>query len=458
MRNNILVALVALLSANMAASANKDRHVVVISIDGFPAYLWHDPSLPVPNLRQLAAQGASAAAMTVSNPSVTWINHTTLVTGVSPRKHGVLFNGLLVRQGPGRPPLIEQWVNKEQLVFAPTLYDLARDAGLTSAESDWVAVTRAQTIDWSFPEIPAVNGQVEREMIAAGRLTEEQIGWMQHRPGRKELVLHDEVWTNAAIFMFTQHHPNLLLYHTLNTDHCNHTYGPGSSASYTAFAYADRLVGDLLAAIDRSELRDRTTVIVTTDHGFKRVSKFCLPNVALKNAGFAQAAGPVLARCDAAAVTQGGMAFVYVTDPARKAELLPKLKRLFESTEGISRVIEGRDAPALGMPSPAENQGMGDLILYPKPDYTLQPGVAGTEVVVPSTNYFGTHGDLASDPDLDGIFIAAGAGIRRGITLPRVSNLDVAPTIAHLLGLQLPAPEGKPIQEILTDENLSGNP
>ena len=80
-----------------AELAPKDRHVILVSIDGFPAWLWKDPSLEMPNLRRLAAQGAAATAMTVSNPSITWINHTTLVTGVTPQKHGVLFNGLLVR-------------------------------------------------------------------------------------------------------------------------------------------------------------------------------------------------------------------------------------------------------------------------------------------------------------------------------------------------------------------------
>ena len=39
--------------------------------------------------------------MKVSNPSVTWPNHTTMVTGVQPRRHGVLANGVLVRGGPG---------------------------------------------------------------------------------------------------------------------------------------------------------------------------------------------------------------------------------------------------------------------------------------------------------------------------------------------------------------------
>src|SRR5215207_280238 len=96
-----LALLLSCLAPELLHCANKDRHVVLVTIDGFPASLWHDPALPIPTLRKLAADGASADAMTVANPSITWPCHTTLVTGVAPQKHGVLFNGLLVRQGPG---------------------------------------------------------------------------------------------------------------------------------------------------------------------------------------------------------------------------------------------------------------------------------------------------------------------------------------------------------------------
>lgn len=434
-----------------ASAIDKDQHVILISLDGFPAWLWKDESLMVPNLRKLAAEGASTRAMTVSNPSITWINHTTLVTGVNPRKHGVLFNGLLVRQGPGKPPKIEQWVDKTQLVFAPTIYDIAHEAGLTTAESDWVAVTRAKTITWSFPELPSNDGPVEKELVAAGVMTPEHLAWMQMGPQRKGVTFLDNMWTKAAIHIFKTHKPNLLMYHTLNTDGTHHQYGPGTMASYTALAYADRLVGDLLQAVDESGLRDKTTIFIATDHGFKKVTKIIYPNVALKLAGLARGLGPMINTCDAYAMTQGGMAFVYITNPDRKAELLPQLKELFAKTEGVERVIDGNDGPTLGMPKPDENQGMGDLVLYPKAGYAFKNDAAGEAVTGPSVNYGGTHGYLNTDPELDGIFIASGRGIRRGVTLDRMANLDVAPTMARIMGLSLPHTEGRVLTEILTE-------
>jgi len=430
-------------------AAEKDRHVILVTIDGFPAKLWNDPWLPVPTLRKLAAEGVAAEAMMTSNPSVTWPAHTTLVTGVSPRTHGVLFNGLAVRQGPGKPPKIEQWVDKTALVFTPTLYDIAHAAGLTIAESDWVAVTRAKTINWSFAELPDPKGPVEQAMIAAGVATPEDIQGML--PGRRQKTLwRDGMWTRAAAFMFTQYKPNLLLYHTLNTDAIHHRYGTGTDPSYTALAYADRLLGDLLRAVDESGLRSKTTIIVTTDHGFKPVTHFTYANVALKKAGLLKAAGPTVTHCDAYTLSSGGIGLVYVTDPARREELIPRLKELFAKTEGIERVIDARDAHTIGMPTPDENAGMGDLILYPKAGHSFSASAAGDIIVGPAINYSGSHGYYNGDPDLDGIFIASGSGIKPGAKLGRIKNLDVAPTLARLMGLELPGVEGRVLSEILS--------
>lgn len=446
----LLLLLVACLVASPLFAAHQDRHVILVTIDGFPARHWRDPMMPLPVLRQLAAVGASADAMTVSNPSITWPTHTTLVTGVTPQKHGVLFNGLLVSQGPGKPPKIEPWVDKNRLVRVPTVYDRAHAAGLTTAESDWVAVTRPGTITWSFGEVPNPDGPVEKEMIAAGLLTAEDLRAMQPGGGRKTTLWRDNIWTRAAIYMLKQHKPNLLLYHTLNTDGIHHRYGPDTDPGYTALAYADRLLGDLVRAVDEAGLRAKTTFIITTDHGFKKVTQFAYPNVVLKHAGLVKAAGPTVTQCDAYTMTQGGIAFVYILDPARRAELLPRLKQLFATADGVERVLDAREgAHSLGMPTPDENQGMGELILYPKAGYSFSAAVTGDATSGPSVNYGGSHGYPNTDHELDGLFVASGAGIRPGTRVERVRNIDVAPTIARLLGLDLGTVDGRALEEIL---------
>ncbi|MCA9068559.1 MAG: alkaline phosphatase family protein [Planctomycetaceae bacterium] len=89
MKNWILVAwglaAIGCVPVSPIQAADADRHVVVVSLDGLAAYLVEDPKVPLPTIRQLARKGCIAdGGMKVSNPSVTWPNHTTLVTGVSP--------------------------------------------------------------------------------------------------------------------------------------------------------------------------------------------------------------------------------------------------------------------------------------------------------------------------------------------------------------------------------------
>src|ERR1700750_2078040 len=80
-----------------AAEPNADRIVVRMSVDGLASFYMDDPSAEIPTIRKLAAEGASAAGMRASDPTVTWPNHTTLVTGVPPARHGVVGNNFLDR-------------------------------------------------------------------------------------------------------------------------------------------------------------------------------------------------------------------------------------------------------------------------------------------------------------------------------------------------------------------------
>jgi len=47
--------------------------------------------------------------------------------------------------------------------------------------------------------------------------------------------------------------------------------------------------------------------------------------------------------------------------------------------------------------------------------------------------------------------VLSGAGICAGAHLPTVENIDIAPTIARLLGLEYPLSDGKPLIAALTD-------
>ena len=66
-----------------------------------------------------------------------------------------------------------------------------------------------------------------------------------------------------------------------------------------------------------------------------------------------------------------------------------------------------------------------------------------------TANRYGTHGFLPSRPSMSTGFIAAGAGVRPGVTVERIGLVDVAPTAARLLGLDMPGVEGRVLVEML---------
>jgi predicted AlkP superfamily pyrophosphatase or phosphodiesterase len=420
----------------------KDRTVVVISLDGFPAYALDDPRLPIPTLRKLAREGVVAASMRPVNPTVTWPNHTALVTGVDASEHQVLFNGLLVRPNGGAEPTIEPWRDKEQMVHVPTVYDIAYHAGLTTAQVDWVAIYGAKTITWQFPELPDPNGKIERELIDGGLVTAEQLRTFED----SSQAWQDEVWTAAAQDILEKHKPNLLLLHLLTLDDTNHEYGPMSPASFTAMAFLDAKVKQILDVLNRSGRSKNTTLIVVSDHGFRTYKHKVRPNVLLKQKGLLSEA-PGQSKGEAWVLPEGGSAGVYVTSPDRRAELVPELRKIFANIEGVGDVMGVEDFSKLGLPVPAASDQAPDLVLVAAPDYMFSGESAGDLVTHGIEG--GTHGYLNTDPKMQAIFMAWGAGIPPGVRLNSISNLDVAPTIAALLGLEMKQVKGHPIREIV---------
>jgi predicted AlkP superfamily pyrophosphatase or phosphodiesterase len=160
---------IACCSGASAQVSESQPAVIVISLDGFPADALADPKTPVPTLRKLMEQGVTARHMTTVNPTVTWPNHTAMVTGVDSSRHGLLVNGTITRTGGWPPVKVEPWIPKDKMVHVPTVYDAAFHAGLTTAQVDWVAIKSAPTIPWEFPEVPSGEGAIEKEMVQRAR-------------------------------------------------------------------------------------------------------------------------------------------------------------------------------------------------------------------------------------------------------------------------------------------------
>lgn len=421
---------------------------MIITLDGFGGWALDDPHLPLPTLRKLAAQGAVAKGMRPVNPTVTWPNHTSIVTGVTPAKHGVLFNGTLIREA-GVAPRIEPWIDKKEMVRVETLYDAAHARGLTTAQVDWVAIYNAPTITWEFRERPPTGGggAIAAEMVKAGLVTQADVDTFSSQ----NIIFRDDVWTKAANHILKQHRPNLLLFHLLTLDSIQHRYGPRTPAAMATMALLDSQVASVVRTLEETGLAATTTLFILSDHGFKVVKRQILPNAAFLKAGLLEATDGQIGKTQAYVVPEGGSALVYITVPDPSGDILAKTRQALAGIEGIDKVIEPADYATYGLPLPSANDQMGALFLTAKEGYAFS-GAAGAQVVIDAPDgSLGAHGYVSSDPDLQSLFIASGRGIKPGVTLETIDNLDIAPTAARLLGLELQGVDGKVLTQILGD-------
>ena len=148
------------------------------------------------------------------------------------------------------------------------------------------------------------------------------------------------------------------------------------------------------------------------------------PNAIFRRAGLLETPSPLKIVCDAHAMTLGGAAHIYITNPQRRDELLPKVKALFDGVEGIARRVDPEEFAAFKLPSKKENAQMPDFILLAKPGYAFHNAPQESEPVtdVGPDAYAGHHGFPNSDPEMDGVFFAWGHGIKPGARIERIAN------------------------------------
>jgi predicted AlkP superfamily pyrophosphatase or phosphodiesterase len=423
----------------------KDRHVVVICVDGLPAYLLDDPNVPMPAIRGLAKTGIQAKGMIPANPSVTWPNHTSMTTGNWPEKHGVLFNGVLDRPGPGLPVVVDPRKDKAQLVFAPTIYDVMHAKGFKTAAINWPCTRNCDTLDDNFPDVPDALTHTTPRLIerlkACGAITDEGV----KNFGKMATTVRDVLWTRATCEVIREHKPQLTYLHLLNVDGTHHKYGPQSSAGYTAVAFADTCVREVIDAIDEAGIRDKTTIFLVSDHGFMSIPKSLHPNVLLRQAGLLTVEGNKVTTAKVHAIPEGGIAMIYLTMPESREKDRAQVVELFRNAEGIADVVLPAQFSKYGLPQPSEYPPMADIVLAAKDGYGFNGSATGDEFVVKSDGTPGTHGFLSTNERMQATFIASGNGVRRGDRIGVINNIDLAPTIAKLFGVTFDTADGKPI-------------
>lgn len=440
----------------IAAEPHKDRCVILVSIDGLANFYIDDPKSDVPVMRKLAAEGARAEGGVIcAFPTVTWPSHSTLATGATPARHGVIGNGYYDRAtGKTVPLILDRIFNKEQTVLVPTIYDAAHQAGLKTAAVCWPASREAKSLDWTVPDMFEADawpkyGTVSwlDELRKAGLPVDKQNAWCSMPGGG---VCRDWLYTRMVREVLQKHSPNLILLHLVEPDHVEHQHGPRSPEAYWVASYSDDRVRDLVEAIQASPMAGKTTLFVVSDHGFFPVMNEIRPNVVLRKLGLIEGSGKSERRA-AYCMPEGGASGVYIMDAARREQIARQLRDELCKIEGVQAVFDKSQFAAIGQPTPEQNPRGADLWLAAKSGYAFSDASSGDQLVIRRKTLSGTHGYLPDQPDMLATCIVSGPGIKAGTKLGKIRSIDIAPTIARILGIELPTGEGKAVEKLTQD-------
>lgn len=424
-------------------TSTKAAHVplVVISIDGLkPDYVLEADryGLKIPNLRRLQKEGTFATGVRGVLPTVTYPSHTTLVTGVSPAKHGIIANQPF---DPFRRNH-EGWYWYAEDIKVPTLWDIATKAGMVTSSVNW-PVTVGANIQYNIVQYWRAGTSEDQKLIRAlstpGLLSEAERHLGLYPDGEDDTVRGDQRRAAFNIYLLEKKRPDLHFCYFTGLDSTQHRNGPNTSPTYAALETIDGLIGQVWAAAEHT-YTGQVILCVVSDHGFFPTSKEVSLNEAFRQAGMLQSdAKEEITSWQVISWSSGGSAAIMISDKQSnetKVKAGEILKRLAENPDnGITRILDEngiRDSG--GFPGAAFVVGM-------KKGYRVIDSLGSPLVKTGSAG--GSHGFLPESPEMASAFLISGPGLPHGKNLGTIDMRDIAPTLAARLAMKLPVTDGK---------------
>lgn len=401
----------AILLVSAALSARPARHAVIIDVDGIRRdtleQVYRDGRLP--NFQRIFARALWFDKASTVLPSVTMAAQASIFTGTPPVRHGVPGNQWFDRSAgrlidymtPGGLVCVYGLIGlggarcsgglANGHLLAPTIYEAAAQAGLTSAvyfSQYWKGAARA---------VPPTAAEL------LGSLAGNPVNWR---------AFDSQMAGRAVTELKSRGLPSLLTIYFAGTDGIAHKEGIAGQMAYLS-GTVDPLLGNILDAIESLDpsWRKHTLFVLVSDHG--RTDRVLHPEDPTLKADL-QAALPA----GATVAANGGMAYIYLDQPGLVD--LPKLAAALVRDARLSSAVA-----AVRVRGPEDSPRDGDLIL------TLQPG-----------HYFGNtgvgsdHGSVYSG-DLNVPLLVAMPGGAGGHVDDPVSITQVARTIAAYLGFPM---------------------
>lgn len=386
--------------AEVAQAEQAAPLVLLIGLDGLnPPMIdrWE-----APNLKALAARGVRAESMYPVMPSVTFVNFYSIATGLYPEHHGMVANYPYDRERnefflPATGPQQEYWWQGEPI------WVTAEKQGLPASIMFWLG------------------SEVPHDGIRPTRWSP-----YEHEKPYQERVDEVLAWYDAP----EEELPRFGAIYFDRVDTAAHYFGPESDEAREAVAEVDGYVGQLVAGLEARGLRERTTIIVVSDHGMAFVdesrtidigeyldlTQLVVPQFNGPYGGSAQPWIQIYGEDDIIEQTYQALKDVHPNIHVYTRETAPDHYHYDHSTRGP------------------------DLFVVGDPGWTVRnANLGGWRPPIP-----GMHGYDNLDPSMGATFIASGPIFGEGETVAPFENVNVYLMIACALGLDSAQTDGKP--------------
>lgn len=256
--------------------------LVIMSVDALFTEDLAD-ACHLPAFREILGRAAIYKDMYCVYPTLTYPCHTTILTGMWPKHHGVPHNERLAPTAKKTP-----WYWEYDSIKAKTIFDYAHEAGLTCAAFEWPVTWRCgERIDWCVPEIvPHEPGQTSDDVFATGcspaavHVYEANKGLLDY-----EYPQFDEFFVTCAEQVIRESSPDVICMHQVMLDHTRHEHGIHCPEIARALELHDGWIGRIIALLKEQGTYDDTVFVILGDHGQIEVANDICPNVLLAQAG-----------------------------------------------------------------------------------------------------------------------------------------------------------------------------
>jgi predicted AlkP superfamily pyrophosphatase or phosphodiesterase len=340
------------------------KSVLVLNVVGLTPRILQ---MGAPHLNAVAETGFQATVDPVV-PAVTCPVQATYLTGLPPRKHGIVANGWYHRHTAE----VRMWLQSNHLVRGEKIWETGRrrDSRFTCAKLFWW-FNMYSTADWSVTPRPAycADGRkipdVYAEPLELRRELVERFGefplFKFWGPGAG---IESSAWiARAAEHVLRSRKPTLTLAYLPHLDYDLQRHGPTGPAAERALREIDSTVRPLVDAARTAGVE----VIVLSEYGLSPATGHVDPNRALRREGFLRvqenAVGELLdaGASRAFALADHQVAHVYVKDPADR----PPVQAVLEKLPGVAEVLDSAGKARLGLDHPRS----GELVLLAEPGF-----------------------------------------------------------------------------------------